>query len=137
MEVLYWITRLDEIKMFLFIASAIFIIYSIASTIGHCVLIGYEYSGMRTKDDYTQAKVLWDKTWLKSIIITIFVVLFDIFTPTEKDAYIIYGVGGTIDYIKNNKIATKLPDKAIKALDLYLDKETKEIQESSVDVDSI
>lgn len=137
MEVLYWITRLDEIKMFLFIASTIFIIYSIASTIGHCVLIGYEYSGMRTKDDYTQAKVLWDKTWLKSIIITIFVVLFDIFTPTEKDAYIIYGVGGTIDYIKNNKIATKLPDKAIKALDLYLDKETKEIQESSVDVDSI
>jgi hypothetical protein len=137
MEVLYWITRLDGIKMFLFIASAIFIIYSIASTIGHCVLIGYEYSGMRTEDDYTQAKVLWDKTWLKSIIITIFVVLFNIFTPTEKDAYIIYGVGGTIDYIKNNKIATKLPDKAIKALDLYLDKETKEIQESSVDVDSI
>lgn len=137
MEVLYWITRLDGIKMFLFIASAIFVIYSIASTIGHCVLTGYEYSGMRTEDDYTQAKVLWDKTWLKSIIITIFVVLFNIFTPTEKDAYIIYGVGGTIDYIKNNKIATKLPDKAIKALDLYLDKETKEIQESSVDVDSI
>lgn len=137
MEVLYWITRLDGIKMFLFIASTIFVIYSIASTIGHCVLIGYEYSGMRTEDDYTKAKVLWDKTWLKSIIIAIFVVLFNIFTPTEKDAYIIYGVGGTIDYIKNNKIATKLPDKAIKALDLYLDKETKEIQESSVDVDSI
>jgi hypothetical protein len=38
----------------------------------------------------------------------------------------IYGVGGTIDYIKSNDKAKKLPDKCIEALDKYLDNINKE-----------
>jgi hypothetical protein len=33
----------------------------------------------------------------------------------------IYGVGGTIDYIKSNDTAKQLPDKVVSALDKYLD----------------
>lgn len=43
------------------------------------------------------------------------------FIPSTKNLLIIYGVGGTIDYLKENKDANKIPDKCVKALDKYLD----------------
>lgn len=48
------------------------------------------------------------------------------FIPSTKSLLIIYGVGGTIDYVKENKDANKIPDKCIKALDKYLDDALKE-----------
>ena len=49
------------------------------------------------------------------------------FSPSnKKNLLIIYGVGGTIDYVKENKVANKIPDKCIKALDKYLDDVLKE-----------
>lgn len=45
------------------------------------------------------------------------------FIPDTKSLYIIYGVGGTLDYLKENKTAKKIPDKAILALDKYLDEQ--------------
>ena len=53
-------------------------------------------------------------------------VLMNIFIPTTNEALLIYGVGGTIDYIKSNDTAKQLPDKCVKALDKYLDNLTKE-----------
>ena len=44
-------------------------------------------------------------------------VLINLFIPTTNQALLIYGVGGTIDYIKSNDTAKQLPDKCIKALD--------------------
>jgi hypothetical protein len=41
--------------------------------------------------------------------------------PSKKDMLLIYGVGGTIDYIKNNDTAKQLPDKVVIALDKYFD----------------
>lgn len=38
----------------------------------------------------------------------------------------IYGVGGTIDYIKENHTAKQLPDKYIKILNKWTDKQLKE-----------
>jgi hypothetical protein len=38
----------------------------------------------------------------------------------------IYGIGGTIDYLKSNETAKRIPDKCIKALDLYIDSQLKE-----------
>ena len=51
----------------------------------------------------------------------IFLLIAQAFVPTTKQALIIYGVGGTIDYIKSNDTAKQLPDKAIIALDKYLE----------------
>ena len=52
-----------------------------------------------------------------------------VFIPSTKSLLIIYGVGGTIDYVKENKDANKIPDKCIKALDKYLDDALKEDKE--------
>ena len=44
-----------------------------------------------------------------------------IVTPSTKEMYAIYGLGGTIDYIKSNDKAKQLPDKCIDALTRYVD----------------
>ena len=49
-----------------------------------------------------------------------------LFTPTTKEMYLIYGLGGTIDYIKSNDKAKQLPDKCIDALDKYIESLNKE-----------
>mgnify|MGYP004481456109 FL=1 len=48
------------------------------------------------------------------------------FFPTKSQLYIIYGVGGSIDYLKDNPTAKELPDKCIKALDNWVDNLNKE-----------
>ena len=38
----------------------------------------------------------------------------------------IYGIGGTIDYIKSNDTAKQIPDKCINALDKFIDEYVNE-----------
>ena len=45
------------------------------------------------------------------------------FIPDAKTLYVIYGVGRTLDYLKENKTAKHIPDKAILALDKYLNEQ--------------
>lgn len=61
-----------------------------------------------------------------SIYALVFGATICVFIPSTKSLLIIYGVGGTIDYLKENKDANKIPDKCIKALDKYLDDVLKE-----------
>ena len=73
----------------------------------------------------------WDyKRYLKyskvCILVTIVSCVINVFIPTTNQALFIYGVGGTIDYIKSNDTAKQIPDKCVKALDKYLDNLTKE-----------
>ena len=44
-----------------------------------------------------------------------------VFVPKTNEALLIYGVGTTIDYVDNNETIKQLPDKAVQALDKYLD----------------
>lgn len=64
-----------------------------------------------------------------SIYAFVFGITICIFIPSTKSLFIIYGVGGTIDYLKENKNANKIPDKFIKALDKYIDDALKEDKE--------
>ena len=57
----------------------------------------------------------------RSIIVTLVLTVINIFIPTKNEALLIYGVGGTIDYIKSNDTAKQLPDKCIKALDKWVE----------------
>lgn len=61
--------------------------------------------------------------YVKKFVLPIFVVglLGTTFCPTKTDALLIYGVGGSIDYLRNNPVAKKLPDKCIDALDKWID----------------
>ena len=61
------------------------------------------------------------KVFKGSFFVIVFGAIMAIFIPSTKNLLIIYGVGGTIDYVKENKDANKIPDKCIKALDKYLD----------------
>lgn len=61
-----------------------------------------------------------------SFLVIVFGLFGCLFIPSQKSLLIIYGVGGTIDYLKENKDANKIPDKCIKALDKYLDDALKE-----------
>lgn len=57
----------------------------------------------------------------RSIIATLVLIVINIFIPTKNEALLIYGVGGTIDYIKSNDKAKQLPDKCIIALDKWVE----------------
>ena len=52
-----------------------------------------------------------------SLILT----LLFIFTPTTKEALMIYGVGGTLDYVQSNEKIQQLPDKIVDAIDLFIE----------------
>jgi hypothetical protein len=61
-----------------------------------------------------------------SIYALVFGATICLFIPSTKSLLIIYGVGGTIDYVRENKDANKIPNKCVKALDKYLDDALKE-----------
>ena len=54
-----------------------------------------------------------------------------IITPSTKEMYAIYGIGGTIDYIKSNDNAKQLPDKCVDALTRYVDSIEKENKDNN------
>ena len=139
MNELYWITRLDGICAFLtFIA-----VFSVIATV---VLFFIVLIKRCDADIYNEDSETWKRHietskmclyFAKRCAIAFFVSVFiNAFTPTTNDALLIYGLGGTIDYIKSNDTAKQLPDKCVKALDKYLDNLTKEENQKEKDNES-
>ena len=139
MNEIYWIIRLDAI-------CCILICISVSSSF---VLIVSFYLALSSRDDaetYKEYHRCWDeymreyKKWMRNAkicaVIFFVSVFINIFIPTTKQALLIYGVGGTIDYIKSNDTAKQLPDKCVKALDKYLDNLTKEENQKENDNES-
>ena len=119
MSTLYWINVLNNINflfVFIFIPSFIF---SIAIFIVNLVYTTDEISETLEYKRFIKAKH-WAYTLL--IISTLVIT----FVPSKRDLYIIYGVGETIDYLKDNPTAKEIPDKCIKALDTWVDNLNKE-----------
>ena len=122
MSELYWITRCDPIGT----AALVFLIIS---TIFLGVLIlGY----VACSEDANKNGINMIKKLFK-IVIPVFTIslLIEIFIPTTKEALTIYGVGGTVDYLKANPTAKKLPDKCINALDKWVDSFSAEKNDST------
>lgn len=106
MSEIYWLTRLDAIQALLIILSVLSII---------AVIICF----IRWVDnDIKNGKA---KHFVISVFVSIFLMIALVLTPSTKDAIMIWGVGGTIDYIKSNDTAKQLPDKCIQALDKFVD----------------
>ena len=114
MQELYWITTLSTLGTFCAIIGSIFFILMAAVTIVHCSL---------SREDFQNEEHMkhWKKCIIIGWVITIFVGLIGIFIPSERQMYLIYGVGGTLDYLKENPTAQQLPDKYIKVLDKIAD----------------
>jgi hypothetical protein len=112
MNELYWITRCDPIGN----AALVFLI--ISSVALGLLILAY----IASSDDNDQSGVNLAKKLLKRVApVFIISLLMEVFIPTTKEALVIYGVGGTVDYLKANPIAKKLPDKCINALDKWVD----------------
>lgn len=124
MSELYWLTRCDSLNT---LGTVLFVLGLIASIVMGGVLIA-------SSIDYDEDGIYASKKGLKfSLPILIFGALMVTFIPTTKEALLIYGVGGTIDYIKSNKTAKQLPDKCIKALDKWVDKYSSEEKQDKED----
>ena len=108
MNELYWITRLDA---FHGMSVGILVIA------GVLLIFAFGLWAVKKEDSQKQAKklLLWA---LPSVLLGTAVL---VFVPSTNEALAIYGVGGTIDYIKSNDKAQQLPDKVVDALDRYVD----------------
>lgn len=51
--------------------------------------------------------------------------------PSTKDAYAIFGVGATLNYLNNSSEAQKIPDNALKAVNYYLESIVPEKNDST------
>lgn len=78
-------------------------------------------------DELDKKDILKRKRYLKRFAyVFAFFTIGVVFIPTQKELLAIYGLGGTIDYIKSNDKARQLPDKCIDALTRYVDSIEKE-----------
>lgn len=121
METIYWITRLDNISnalLALSIIAAIIIVIAIMP-----VLLDKEEEDKRIIAKCKRVLYITIPSLLLMLLALVFI-------PTTNEAYIIYGIGGTMDYIKSNKTAIGLPDKCIKAIDKWADNEIKDTSET-------
>lgn len=120
MNEIYWLTRVDTLNTIFGWMIAIPVIVGILMFIAFLVSM----EGLRTNEI--------DENWLsfkkyckkfRNVLLPVFIVgILGIgFCPTKNDMLLIYGVGGTIDYLRSNPTAQKLPDKCIEALDAWVD----------------
>lgn len=111
MSEIYWITRLDAanglLVAFIAISAALSMMFTILYLVG--------------KSEDWEAVPIFKRIVKTSIPTLIISLLLYVFIPTKEDMFLIYGVGGTIDYIKQNDKAKQLPDKCINALDAWVD----------------
>lgn len=124
MNEIYWITRLDAICNFLTtIAAVSFLISAVTGFLvvcNKCEIHNYE-EGSEPWNYCMQEFKMFSNYSKRFIFVTIIACLINFFIPTTNEALMIYGVGGTIDYIKSNDTTKQLPDKCIKALDKWVD----------------
>lgn len=111
MSELYWLGILGNLHDAC-VALAFLAVFAILA-VGFWLLMSY--------DDGDEPSPSFKKLFKYSIFTFVFGTFMAIFIPSTKNLLIIYGVGGTIDYLKENKDAQKIPDKCVKALDKYLD----------------
>ena len=129
MNEIYWITRLDVINVFLTLIAVFSVIAAVV--LFFIGIIKRSESDIFNKDSQTwEQHIETSKMCLyfakRCAVVFCVSIFINIFTPTTNEALLIYGVGGTIDYIKSNDTAKQLPDKCVKALDKYLDNLTNE-----------
>lgn len=117
MNEIYWITRLDWINTLLGLFLLISLIVFLFFFIGFLISVG-EVGNDFNNNGFRVLKTSFFSSALLSIAF--------VFTPSEKDMFMIYGIGGTIDYIKSNDTDKQIPDKCINALDKFIDEYVNE-----------
>ena len=120
MNEIYWLTRVDTLNTIFGWMIAIPVI------VGILMFIAFLVSMESLRSNEIEENWLAFKKYCKkfrNVLLPVFIVgILGIgFCPTKNDMLLIYGVGGSIDYLRNNPTAQKLPDKCIEALDAWVD----------------
>ena len=118
MSDLYWITVLGNVS----VIGIVFLVLSIMVIVISAIVFANTINDS-CEDDAHKASSAMLKISTPIFIISL---LLTVFVPSTKELYIIYGVGGTIDYLKQNPTAQKLPEKYLKLLDSWADDKIKE-----------
>lgn len=115
---LYWIIALGKLgciaELFAFLGGLASFVATLAFIIAMC------------EDFEDETKIIIRKSRNIAYIIFAISLMFVTFIPNTTQLYMIYGVGGTMDYLKSNPTARKLPDKCIRAFDKWADKLAEE-----------
>lgn len=114
MTELYWITRLDGLRT----------LFGALIGISAVIILGTILYIAETLD--VRGEVNWKRVKKSLTISGLCCIVFsiaEVLIPSTKQAYLIYGVGGTVDYLKENPTAKQLPDKCVKALDNWVSKQ--------------
>lgn len=111
MKELYWITRIDDIN------AAVFSLCLIFTIIAALHLLAVFFA--KNEEHYSR----YQKKTILYVIISFVLFVSKCFIPTKKDILMIYGVGGTMEYIKSDE-TEKIPDKCIQVIDLFLEEYT-------------
>ena len=114
MSELYWISVIGKLNTFFWI------MFGISAVAGVILFILYFTSDY--EDDYIKLA----KPIKLAIISTIVCGLCGIILPGKNEACFIYGAGTIVDYCKENSKVKEIPDKAIDALNRYLDSIAKD-----------
>lgn len=134
---LYWIQRLGAINTACIpiLVVSLIVTLSLLASYYYNITEYIKYRSCRSyRNDAVEAKgnaKVCSKLLKISIPVAIISLMGLIFIPTTKEAYMVWGVGSTIDYLKSNDTAKKLPDKAIKALDKWADSFLESKEENS------
>lgn len=123
MAEIYWIQRVGELSVFF----DVMWIFSITVLGVFLIFSPMAIELIRENNITNQAK----KVGKTLVVVLIVGAIGGILTPTEKEMYAIYGIGGTIDYIKSNDKAKQLPDKCIDALTRYVDSIERENEDNN------
>lgn len=113
MTEMYWITRLGNIH-------TLFVVILLVGAV--CGIVALVNVGTGDFDEEDRG---FKKLCRAALFMVGFSALGLTFIPSTKDMLIIYGIGGTVDYIKGNDTAKQLPDKCIEAIDKFLDEYTE------------
>lgn len=118
MEEIYWITRLDSICVLIGIILGILVGFTLL-----CIFMYFlnrDIEGDFGYEKYTKNKEFWGGLLKWAALFLTLSSLFKVFTPSSKEALMIWGVGGTIDYVQSNEKIQQLPNKVVDALDLWM-----------------
>lgn len=116
MSTLYWITILGNLYVLGVILTSILL--TIAGALE--IYIALCFIGLCDEENAAFIKKA-SKIAKRCLLYSIVPLLMATFIPSTKQLYAIYGVGTVIDYAKGSKEAQKLPDNAVKALNVWLE----------------
>ena len=120
---IYWIEMLDGINLLLILTGVIILIVA-------AIMIATSFGGEDYDKKY-EDNLLLRKTGIKLIFLSLILFIICALIPNTNQAYRIYDISATINYLKTNEEAKQLPvpDKGInkvvnKWVDDYLDEDS-------------